>query len=355
MNKNFTLRYANKNEIYNWDQHVLQNKQEAGFLQSKAYASTKRTFGWNIRYIVYENKDEKIYGYFLEKKVPTLGYLWYIPSASLPLKHMDLILQANKEFVKRHKLPVFVIKIEPSIPETSFVTNRLTELGLRKSQPIQAHNSTIVLDLQRPENLLSSLASKARRDIRLANKQSIEVRQVPFSNQACETMYDLMKTVNRGKGSAFIRPYAYYRVFWHNFSLSGNGNFYFAYEDDRSVVGAFVINFGDTSTYKDGGSTPDTLHNKRYSIAVQWQALQDATEQGSAAYDLCGVPPKSDIDNSNHPYYGLGQFKLKFSKQTVEYCGCYDQITQPLHYRIWRKTQRIIYKLYWLKYRDLYF
>ena len=355
MIKNFTLRYAHANEIHNWDLYVLQNKRNAGFLQSKAYADTKKLSGWNIRYIAYESKDETIYGYFLEKKLSALGYLWYIPSSSLPLNRLESLLQANKEFILHHRLPVFAIKIEPSIPETPLTRLRLTELKLHRSAPIQAHNSTIILDLQKSEHLLNELAPKARRDIRLAQKQSIKVQKVPFTASACETMYALMKTVSRGKGSAYIRPYDYYRAFWHNFSLDGKGSFYFAYEGERAVVGAFIIHYGDTTTYKDGGSRPDTAYNKRYSIAIQWQALQDAKKRGALYYDLCGVPDRSNLHNPAHPYFGIGQFKLKFKKETVDYCGCYDQVLQPFSYTVWIKLQRIIYKLHWIKHHDLYF
>lgn len=350
----FTLRKADTEEIDNWDDDVLKNKNEAGFLQSKPYADTKKCFGWNIQYMVYESKNERVYVYFLEKFIPTLGYLWYLPSGSLALRDIDSILRANKRFIKQNKLRVFVIKIEPRIPDSPHTRRQLSRLGLRRSTPIQAHSSTIILDLHPPNDLFNSLSAKARRDIRLAQKQSVLVKHQPFSATTCEIMYSLMRTVSRGKGSAHIRPFSYYYTFWHNFSLMGYGSFYFAYEGERPVAGAFIINFGDTSTYKDGGSTPDTIYKNRYGMAVQWQALQDARET-SSLYDLCGVPSRSQLDDPNHPYHGIGQFKLKFKRETVDFCGCYDQVLDPVRYFFWKKLQRIIYKLHWLIHRDLYF
>ena len=353
MNENFTLRYANENEINNWDAKILENRYEAGFLQSKAYANTKAMFGWKIQYVVYESRHNKIYSYFLSKKLPILGLLWYIPSGSLSLKHMESILQANKVFIRKNRLPVFLIKIEPKILDTQYARQTLHELTLRKTTPIQAHTSTILLDLA--TELPQSLSTKARRDIRLVARQCIKVRRLPFCEDTSQTMYELMKTVKRGKGSAFIRPYQYYRDFWYNFSKNDDGSFYFAYENGRPVVGAFVIRFGNTSVYKDGGSTPDTLYNHRYSMAIQWQALQDAKQSGHTLYDLCGTPPKAEIYNSTHPYYGIGQFKLKFKKDITEYCGCYDQVLRPTYYQFWNRLQRIIYKAYLLKQNDLFF
>jgi len=354
MSNNLILRNADQKEIKNWDTYILQNKYEAGFLQSSAYAETKRQFGWHIRYVVYESTQEKIYAYFLEKKVPLLGYLWYMPSGSLSMKYMDLIVQANRNFTQEHDLPVFTIKIEPKIIDSTVTQKTLLGLGLLKTRPVQAQSSTIILDLQK-SNLLESLAPKARRDIRLAAKQSIEAQRLSFSETTSKAMYELMKTVGRGKGSTYIRPYQYYRTFWQQFTARGNGDFYFAYENGRPVVGAFVINFGKTSTYKDGGSSPTTLYNKRYSMAVQWQAIQDAEGHGYFRYDLCGVPHTSELYDPTHPYYGIGQFKLKFKKETLDYCGCYDQVLRTHTYTIWVKVQRLVYKLYWLKYHDLYF
>lgn len=106
---------------------------------------------------------------------------------------------------------------------------------------------------------------------------------------------------------------------------------------------------------KDGGSTPDTLYKKRYSMAVQWQALQDAKQGGQLSYDLCGIPPLQQLQNPLHPYYGVGQFKLKFKKDITEYCGCYDQILKPFQYYCWIRLQHFIYKAYLMKYGDLFF
>lgn len=353
MNENFTLRHANKSEINNWDTKILENRCDAGFLQSKAYAETKTNFGWKIQYVVYENAYEKIYSYFLSKKLPVLGLLWYIPSGSFYLKHMASILEANRVFIRRHKLPVFLIKIEPKILNTPYATQVLQDLKLRKTTPIQANTSTILLYLT--ASLPESLGTKARRDIRLACKQGIDVKCLPFSDKTGRIMYRLMKTVNGGKGSAFIRPYNYYRAFWSNFSQNKQGRFYFAYENNRPVVGAFIIRFGNSSIYKDGGSTPDTIYKNRYSMAVQWQAIQDAKKYGYVSYDLCGVPPQLELHNPLHPYYGIGQFKLKFKKEITEYCGCHDQILKPFRYYCWIRLQRFIYKVYMMKYGDLFF
>lgn len=107
MNEHFALRYAHENEISNWDTEILKNRYEAGFLQSKAYADTKAAFGWKIQYMVYESKHEKIYCYFLSKKVPLLGILWYMPSGSLPLKYMNSFSKLISSSYKDINYPSF--------------------------------------------------------------------------------------------------------------------------------------------------------------------------------------------------------------------------------------------------------
>lgn len=357
MNNVLTLRYAQPDEINNWDFYLLKNKEDAGFLQSKAYAKTKGRFGWNIRYIVYESNTEKTYGYFLERRVPLLGLLWYMPSGSISLMDISAILQANQAFIAQNRLNVFVIKVEPKILDTPYAQQLLNQLKLQKAKPIQANTSTIMLDIKnkRPESLLTYLGTKARRDIRASLRQAVRVEEAAANEQTYDTMYELMKSVNRGKGSRFIRPYEYYREFWHNFSQQKQGTFFFAYEDDRPVAAAFIVHFGSISTYKDGGSTPDAITGNFYSAAVQWKALQQAVDRTSTSYDLCGVPPKSELSNPSHPYYGVGRFKLKFSKQTTEYCGCYEQIIILNKWSTWRKLERLIYKLYWLKNHNIYY
>lgn len=79
------------------------------------------------------------------------------------------------------------------------------------------------------------------------------------------------------------------------------GDFYFAYEKNRPVVGAFVINFGNTRIYKDGGSTPDTL----YKSDIAWPYSGRRSKMPKQRATLCMTSAasrqkKSSITQSIH-------------------------------------------------------
>jgi lipid II:glycine glycyltransferase (peptidoglycan interpeptide bridge formation enzyme) len=69
-------------------------------------------------------------------------------------------------------------------------------------------------------------------------------------------------------------------------------------------------------------------------------------EKGVTSHDLCGTPPSDQINDPNHPYYGIGRFKTSFNKEVTDYVGTYDIVIQPLFYKFWETYgERIALKL----------
>ena len=168
-------------------------------------------------------------------------------------------------------------------------------------------------------------------------------------------MYELMKSVNGGRGAMMIRPFRYYQHFWTQFVSKGQGHFYGVYEDNRLVTTAFVIVYGNSATYKDGGSTPKRDQTAMHAYGLQWHIIQDLSQQGVRQYDLCGTPPSSRIGDRDHPYYGLGLFKTSFNKEVVDRLGTYDQVLDPIAFKAWNMyAGKIIQKLHWAVRHDLY-
>jgi hypothetical protein len=147
-------------------------------------------------------------------------------------------------------------------------------------------------------------------------------------------LYDLMANTVNAKGSMPLRSYDYYAQFWDEFCNRGQGNFFFAYEDGKPSVGAFVINYGAKATYKDGGSTQN---RKQYgdSHLVQWAAIRRMQELGCTEYDFCGTPPAARIKDKTHNLYGMGMFKTSFTKTVTDFVGCHDYVLSPLRHRLW--------------------
>ncbi|MFJ6378146.1 lipid II:glycine glycyltransferase FemX [Pseudarthrobacter oxydans] len=344
--REFTARFATAEEIENWDKHVTANPNGGNMLQSAAYASVKNGSGWKVRFLVLESGGSASYNLVLEKKFPVLGRLWYLIKGPDLEAAADLktALEACATFVRSRKLNVFTIKIEPDIVDSEEAQAHLKVAGLAKAPNIQSNDSTALLDISGPEEVVfKAISSRARNAIRRAEREGCEVVRKEHGPETYRALYDLMADTVNAKGSMPLRSYAYYAAFWDEFCNRGQGNFFFTYEDGKPSVGAFVINYGAKATYKDGGSTQN---RKQYgdSHLVQWAAIRRMQELGCTEYDFCGTPPASQIKDKSHNLYGMGMFKTSFTKTVTDFVGCHDYVLSPLKHRLWVKGAEKVFR-----------
>ncbi|WP_026556924.1 lipid II:glycine glycyltransferase FemX [Arthrobacter sp. 35W] len=345
----FTARFATPTEVANWDAHVTANPNGGNLLQSEAFAAVKANFGWKPQHLVFEGPHYSSYNLVLEKSFPMLGRLWYLikgPDAA-SVQEVPAMMAAAREFVRRDKLNVFMLKIEPDIIDSEEARDVLLGAGLVKAYDLQPNDNTAILDISPEENqLLRNLHSRGRNAVRRAIREGVEVHKVEVSEENLRTMFNLMQGTLAAKSTNQLREYEYYQQFWNEFTGRGQGQLYFVYEDGIPSVGAFVINYGRKATYKDGGS----LQNRSQygdSHLVQWQAIGDMKALGAVEYDFCGAPPAARLKDTTHPHHGLGLFKTSFTKTVTDFVGCYDLVLDPLKYKLWTKAgERIFRQLY---------
>jgi serine/alanine adding enzyme len=335
--RQFTARFATAEEIENWDKHVTANPNGGNMLQSAAYASVKNGSGWKVRFLVLESDENPSYNLVLEKSFPVLGRLWYLIKGPDLADAADLgtALEACAAFVRSGKLNVFTIKVEPDIVDSGDAQKELRAANLLKAPNIQSNDSTALLDISGPEeDVFKAISSRARNAIRRAEREGCQVVRQEPGPETYRALYDLMANTVNAKGSMPLRSYDYYARFWDEFCNRGQGNFFFAYEDGKPSVGAFVINYGAKATYKDGGSTQN---RKQYgdSHLVQWAAIRRMQELGCTEYDFCGTPPAARLKDKSHNLYGMGMFKTSFTKTVTDFVGCHDYVLSPLRHRLW--------------------
>ena len=347
--REFTARFASAEEVANWDAHVTANPNGGNLLQSEAFAEVKQHYGWKPLHLVYETADYTSYNLVLEKSFPVLGKLWYLIKGPDVASVEDIpgIAAANAEFVKRARLGVFAIKIEPDIVLSDDARRVIEGAGLVKTHNLQPNDSTALLDISPQENqLLRNLHSRGRNAVRRAIREEVEVHNVEPTEENFRAMYALMTNTVEAKSQVRVREYEYYRQFWTNFVDRGQGRLLFVYENGVPSVGAFVINYGRKGTYKDGGSLQK---RSQYgdSHLVQWTAINQLKELGCTEYDFCGTPPSDKLKDTSNPFHGLGLFKTSFSKTVTDFVGCYDQVLSPLKYKAWMAAgERVARQLY---------
>jgi serine/alanine adding enzyme len=328
------LRPAKPEEVDDWDNLIINNPDGGNFIHSRAFASIKSQDGWTPYYFIYEKGSMAIAALGLTCSIFRQDDLWYFPKGpGVSQQELHAIIHETHRYVKTHNPNVFLVQMEPELREGITL-----EVGtnIDVSKGIQAHSSTVIVSLKPPiEVVFKSLSKRARYNIRLGERESIQIKRVAASEEHFRCMYALMKTVAGGRGVAGIRPYAYYRRFWQTYITSGKGMLYFAYEKDSPVIGAFVIRLGNKAFYKDGGSTP-RRNSKGASYLLQWRITQDMKATGITSYDMLGTPPRNRRHDEAHWLHGVGLFKTAFNKDIIDYSGVFNVVFSGWKYALWK-------------------
>jgi len=343
-----TARYATPDEIANWNDLIVSNPDGGNIFSSYEYAYQKVSGGYKPHFVM----SGKIAITVLEKNLPGVGRLWYLPKGPGVTTSKDLFDVLSHLRPLADKRGVFAIRVESELTASNGPT--ISRHGMRKVAPIIPNPSTITLDISAPlENILAALPQKGRYAIKRAERDAVTVQQVKASDENCETMFVLYQQTAEGQFG--IRSYEYYRTFWQRFAAAGLGQLFFAYVDGKVVAGAYAMVLGAKSSYKDGASSRiRAVYGASH--LLQWHVISWAKSKGALLHDFVGSPPSDEIDNSSHKHYGIGLFKTAFSKHVVDYIGCYDYIIQPTKYKIWIHIgERVARRIHLYQYRDSYY
>jgi lipid II:glycine glycyltransferase (peptidoglycan interpeptide bridge formation enzyme) len=344
-----SVRPATQEELARWDELITASPDGGTIFSSKVYAEQKvEQGGYTAHYLMVNEHPVTV----LEKSAPPFGKYWYLPKGPNVATTTQLfaILKTLTPYAK--KKGVFVVRIESELDRRHQAT--ILRRGLRPARAIIPNPSTITLDIRADEaTLLVSLPQKGRHAIRRAERDGVTTELVKATNDNCKIMYELLRQTAEGQFG--IRPYSYYRTFWQRFEKAGYGQLFFAKVNGAVVAGAYAMVLGTKSTYKDGASVRERPAYGS-SHLLQWRVIQWAKQRGATLHDFCGSPPSDELQNPDHPHYGIGRFKQSFSRQVVDYIGCDDLVIRPLAYASWLKIgERIYHRLYYRRTRDYYY
>ena len=335
------MRFATPDEISDWDAAILNNPDDGNVLQGFIFSDLKRASGWRVRHIVCDTVAMTV----MEKTIPLLGRVWYIPKGPgvATIDQLSVVLDELVPFARAQG--VFTVKIEPEL----FLGTDVSRLPVAPTKPVQYNSSTVVVDLRNDlETVLKNLPQKGRHAIRRAERDGVTVELVDSTPENCDKMYQLFAETAHGAGFA-IRPREYYHQFYTRYSQAGQGQLFFAYFNGTLVAGAYALIYGTKSTYKDGASIREKI-TYGASHYLQWRVIEWAKNQGSIAHDLCGTPSAADINDPNHPFYGLGRFKTSFSKTVTDYVGALEVPVVTWKSQLWMKFVEKVVRRLWFKY-----
>ena len=346
------MRPATPPELSRWDELVLRNPDGGNILQTRAWGEFKRSRGWLPLYRVHEIGLSRLAVLVLQRRIPGVGSLWYVPKGP-GVTDTSMLRPLLEDLAGSRK--AFLIKVEPEIERTAETTADMRALGLSKaSRDVQITRATIVVDIARDDDaLLESFKPKTRYNIRLAERRGVTVQPVAMSDDTVDRMYALMAATQSRAGFT-LRPKDYFAGYWRLHAAAGQGQLFFASLDGEVLAGLFATYAGTKAWYKDGGSTKEHA-NVMAPHLLQWTAMRWLRDRGVTSYDLVAVPPRDQLHES-HPLYGLYRFKSGFSDEITEFVGTWDLVVDPLRHRVWEALgERLAHQWTYRVHHDLFY
>ena len=178
----------------------------------------------------------------------------------------------------------------------------VSESGFSEGQP----NFVFQIDLrnQNEESLLAGFNQLWRRNVKKADKEGVVV-----TRGSKEELADFHKVyLETAKRDGFIpRPLRYFERMWDELNRNQvHLKLFLAKWQEQTIAATIAIQVGDHYWYSYGASSAFG-REARGSNAVQWVMMKDALANGAACYDLRGITPTLDPNDS---HVGLIQFKV---------------------------------------------
>jgi hypothetical protein len=182
---------------------------------------------------------------------------------------------------RRCGVRVLVIQPPEGAPALDEAT---TEIGFRPGVPSVAPEATIRLDLRRSDDeLLSSMSTMRRRNLRKALRSGLEVSQ----NDDVELFHHLHAATAQRQGFVPMTR-ENLRAQWDLLAPHANCTMLIARYQGVATAGIWATRFAGTVTFKLAGWDASSPAPPHASDAVHWTAIQWGRTNGDRTYDLGG-------------------------------------------------------------------
>lgn len=296
------------------------------------------------------------YASIIEHTLPIVGNYFYIPRGPIIEKQGidELINLAEKE-------KVGWMRFDPENQKALEIIKKSTNLKIIKAPHDVQPKEILVLDISKnEEEILAQMKSKARYNIRLAEKKGISLRitnKYEYTNGNRKDFNEFLRLTKIMAKRQGITPHPdeYYTKMLEIIPAEML-KLYVAEYEGRVIAANLMVFFGDTATYLHGASDDD-YRNVMAPYLLQWRAIQEAKQKGCTKYDFGGV--KTTLSSSTSPtspsipllrkerevgsWSGITRFKIGFAPNTkpIEFPGSYDIVISPMKYWLYRFIQKI--------------
>jgi peptidoglycan pentaglycine glycine transferase (the first glycine) len=312
-------------------------------LQSWDWGEFKRRHGWEpIRLAIVNAGGPAIASQVLFRPIGPFSVA-YVPrgpagwDSASPAAVATLSLALEEVAAKRRAGILFlepdVARAEP-LPTSGNLSFAPSSVEL---QPLR----TIKVRLDRPDDdLLASMKSKTRYNVRLAMRRGVHVRVASLDE--ITTFYELLEETS-GRDAFGIHEIDYYADLLDVFA--GRSALLIAEIEGDPAAAIIVLAHGDEAIYMFGAS--GRRHQRHMPThLIQFEAMRWARERGCTTYDLWGIPADdepppeatdgNDSLNIRSGLWGVYRFKQGFGGEIVTYPGVYERVYYPGLVRLWR-------------------
>lgn len=321
------------------DRFVFSEHPEANFLQTSNWGKVHEAAGEKALYLGLFKGERLIGSALAVLKLARRGRYLELPGgplldwrASASTSTLEAFMCSLAELAKSENC-VFV-RMRPNIPDTPANRALAKRLGLVLS-PMHLHaEHTIMLDLEKSEDLLlAEMRRQTRYEIRRAKKLGIEVSYASTPTAFREFFALQTETAARQHfiTSSEALVMAQQRVF------GDHARIYTAKKDGRILAQGLILLQAPEAVYHEAAST---LAGRSLpgAYALQWQVIKDAKKLGLKRYNLFGIAPPN---SPKHRYAGVTTFKAGFGGEQIAYLPAHDLVIRPFRYQAVRLLEQI--------------
>lgn len=234
-------------------------------------------------------------------------------------------LKFLKEYAKKEN--ILFIKMEPNVRKNERLLSLLKKQGAVPGKTLFTP-TTFLIDLSLPEeNLMAGFHPKTRYNIRLAQKNQVEVMN-DNSDKAFEKYLALTReTVSRQR--FYAHSAKYHRVMWEALSKQNMAHLLTARFKGK-IITAWILFVWHNYLYYPYGASTDEYKNVMANNLMMWEAIKFGKSLGLNYFDLWGREEGK----------GFTKFKEGYNPEVVEFLGTWDLITSP-HYGLYRFLEKI--------------
>jgi len=296
-----------------------------------------------------DNKIVKAYSVSFHK-IPKLNY-----SIGTVLRgpEIDQEMLNNIKKIATDENAIFV-KFEPDVYQKTFDVNlnptthreipRFNSLVISPKVAFYPHS--FVVDLNQTEDqLLESMHSKTRYNIKVANRHGVKVEEMS-TDRGFEIYLDLLFNTTKRQGF-YLHSVKYHRQLWNTLKGTGMAHVMLASYQDKILSAFMLFNLKDKLFYPYGASLPEHREVMAPTL-LMWECIKFGKKLGLKTFDMWGSlgPEAKEGDEG---FVGFHRFKQGYGGQLVQFIGTYDFVINPTLYKLYNLVDKYRWQLLRLK------